>query len=112
VSLELTRLEPRLGSGGPTGQSLRVSEEQYEVFVSTGRGVECIVVARPVPRLTWRWDGGTPRRWWNSLRRTDGWEVYVARADRGNRWDREVVPSRDEAISRADALAESLRQGP
>lgn len=87
-----------------------MSGELYEVFVTNASGVECRVVARPLPRLT-LWVH-TPRRWWNSLRRTKGWEVYVERADQTLRSRREVVAGRDEAINHADVVAAVVTESP
>jgi hypothetical protein len=86
-----------------------MSREQYEVFARTTAGVECRVVARPLPRLGLV---ATPRRWWNTLRWSSGWEVFVERADLGHSSQREVLPNREEAISRADAVASSLTEVP
>lgn len=97
-------------AAGKTGQAVRVDASEYQVFVTSRAGVECMVVARPLPRPT-LWSHG-PGRFWNWLRQRNGWEVYVEQSDRGYRTDREVVASGQQARRRADEVAATLKAVP
>jgi hypothetical protein len=84
--------------------------DEYEVFARSSAGVECRVVARPVPKTT-AWSHG-PIRLRNTLTRRTAWEVFVERADRVGHSRREILGDEGAAIARADALAAEIPDAP